>query len=364
GDQDERGEARVDQQMTPELLLALGPRWRHGLHDPGHRLASRRASPSLRGRRTARTTPVTDSPRLAAAARTTPLTDSPRLAAAARTTPLTDSPRLAAAARTTPVTDSPRLAAAARTTPLTDSPRLAAAALARPRSQTRLASRLRLALPFPPLQVPEDEEERGEQQRHQEERDRGAPAEVAGLDADLVREHGQNLARVTGAALGQEVHDAQVGEREDRVEEKPDHQDRKDHRHHHVAEALHEGAAVHLGGIEDLQRHRGEAREEDDRAEREGAPHVDRDTRGQRQMRLAEPDRPVGRAVPADQSRAAQRPVDHAELRVVHPLPGEHTDRDRQCERNHHETADELLSLELLEQEEGERRAQNTLENR
>src|SRR5207249_6594171 len=76
--------------------------------------------------------------------------------------------------------------------------------LARPRSQTRLASRLRLALPFPPLQVPEDEEERGEQQRHQEEPDRGAPAEVAGLDADLVREHGQNLARVTGAALGQE----------------------------------------------------------------------------------------------------------------------------------------------------------------
>src|SRR5207247_2222512 len=42
GDQDERGEARVDQQMTPELLLALGPRWRHGSHDPGHRLASPR----------------------------------------------------------------------------------------------------------------------------------------------------------------------------------------------------------------------------------------------------------------------------------------------------------------------------------
>src|SRR5206468_6147081 len=144
GDQDERGEARVDQQMTPELLLALGPRWRHGLHDPGHRLASRRASPSLRGRRSARTTPVTDSPRLAAAARTTPLTDSPRLAAAARTTPLTDSPRLAAAARTTPLTASPRLAAAARTTPLTDSPRLAAAARTTPLTDSpRLAAAAR-----------------------------------------------------------------------------------------------------------------------------------------------------------------------------------------------------------------------------
>src|SRR5207244_2736340 len=32
-------------------------------HDPIHRLASRRASPSLRGRRSARTTPFTDSPR-------------------------------------------------------------------------------------------------------------------------------------------------------------------------------------------------------------------------------------------------------------------------------------------------------------
>src|SRR5206468_8878078 len=137
GDQDERGEARVDQQMTPELLLALGPRWRHGLHDPGHRLASRRASPSLRGRRSARTTPVTDSPRLAAAARTTPVTDSPRLPAAGRTTPGPDSPRLPAAARRTPVTASPRLAAPGRRPSLSVPPPPRPPGRATPRARTR-----------------------------------------------------------------------------------------------------------------------------------------------------------------------------------------------------------------------------------
>src|SRR5881409_3807137 len=144
-----------------------------------------------------------------------------------------------------------------------------------------------MALPFPPLQVPEHQEERGDQQRNQEERDRRAPAQVSGLDTDLVREDRQDLARVTGAALGQKVHDAQVGQCEDRVEQESDHQDRKDHRHHHVTEPLHEGAAVHLGGIDDLERHRGEARQEHDRAERERAPHVDGDAGSQRQMGLA-----------------------------------------------------------------------------
>src|SRR5438034_6143858 len=72
-----------------------------------------------------------------------------------------------------------------------------------------------MALPFPPLQVPEHQEERGDQQRNQEERDRRAPAQVSGLDTDLVREDRQDLARVTGAALGQKVHDAQVGQCEE-----------------------------------------------------------------------------------------------------------------------------------------------------
>src|SRR5436309_15960594 len=40
-----------------------GPATPCGSHDPGHRLASRRASPSLRGRRSARTIRITDSPR-------------------------------------------------------------------------------------------------------------------------------------------------------------------------------------------------------------------------------------------------------------------------------------------------------------
>ena len=80
-------------------------------------------------------------------------------------------------------------------------------------------------------------------------------------------------------------------------------------------------------------------------------------------MRLAEPDGPALRAVAADEPRLVQEPVDHAELRVVHPLPGEHADRDGQRERDDDERAHELFPLEALEQEEGEARTQNALED-
>src|SRR5947208_2544257 len=210
------------------------------------------------------------------------------------------------------------------------------------------------ALPLPALDVPEHQDQRGEQQRNEEERDGRAAAEVPGLDADLVREHREDLARVGGTALGQQVHDAQIGQREHGVEQEPDHQDREDHRRHDVAEALEERAAIDLGGVEDFQRDRGEAGQQHDRAEREGAPHVDRDAGGQRQMRLAEPDGPALRAVAADQPGPAENPVDHAELRVVHPLPREHADRDGQRERDDDEDANELLAPEDLEEEERE----------
>src|SRR5215471_10877497 len=80
-------------------------------------------------------------------------------------------------------------------------------------------------------------------------------------------------------------------------------------------------------------------------------------------MRLAKPDGPARGSVAANEPEPAQAPVDHAELRVVHPLPGQHADRDGQRERDDDETSDQLLALEVLEQKEGQARAQHALED-
>src|SRR5207247_3256551 len=55
--------ARPGSQTRLAARVAEPPRPPLGSHDQDHRLASRRASPSLRGRRSARTTRITDSPR-------------------------------------------------------------------------------------------------------------------------------------------------------------------------------------------------------------------------------------------------------------------------------------------------------------
>src|SRR5262249_6858905 len=45
------------------------------------------------------------------------------------------------------------------------------------------------------------------------------------------------------------------------------------------------------------------------------------------------------------------------------PLPGQHADGDRQREGNDHEAANQLLALEILQQQEGQRRTEQTLED-
>src|SRR3989475_10945807 len=78
---------------------------------------------------------------------------------------------------------------------------------------------------------------------------------------------------------------------------------------------------------------------------------------------LGQPHRPIRGAIAPDEPDPAQKPVDDAELGVVHPLPGQHADADRQRERNHDQAAYELPSPEGLEQEEREGRAEKALEN-
>src|SRR5207245_9945860 len=95
----------------------------------------------------------------------------------------------------------------------------------------------------------------------------------------------------------------------------------------------------------------------------QAAPHVDHDARGQRQVGLAQPHRPVRGAVGSDDADPAQKPVDDAELRVVHPLPPEHADTDRERERDHDEAADELLAPEGLKQEKREAGPEQALED-
>src|SRR5262249_7596711 len=54
-------------------------------------------------------------------------------------------------------------------------------------------------------------------------------------------------------------------------------------------------------------------------------------------------------------------PVDDAELRVEHPLPGEDAQRDRERPGEHEEPSDHLAGGERPEQEEGEGGAEDAL---
>src|SRR5262249_61282269 len=91
---------------------------------------------------------------------------------------------------------------------------------------------------------------------------------------------------------------------------------------------------------------------------------VDPDAGEEGQVRLAEPDGPTLRAVTADEPGAAQSPIDDAELRVVHPLPGQHADGYGQGEGDDDERPNELLPTEVLTGEEGRARAQHALVDR
>src|SRR5207249_2578752 len=63
--QTRRGRRGLDHRLAYGYGSHSGPATSSGSHDQDYRLASRRAPPSLRGRRSARTTRITDSPRTA-----------------------------------------------------------------------------------------------------------------------------------------------------------------------------------------------------------------------------------------------------------------------------------------------------------
>ena len=213
------------------------------------------------------------------------------------------------------------------------------------------------------LEVSEHQDHQGQQQGEKKQGDRRPSSERSGLDPNLVGEHGQDLRGVRRTALGQEIHDAEIGQREHGVEEETDQQDRRDHRYDDVTKTLKEARPVHPRGVQDLVGHRREPCEQHDRRERKVAPHVDHDARGQRQVRLAQPHRPVSGAVGSDDADPAQEPVDDTELGVVHPLPAEHADTDRERERDHDEAANELLAPEGLKQEKREAGSEQALED-
>src|SRR5918911_1095903 len=64
------------------------------------------------------------------------------------------------------------------------------------------------------------------QHREQEERDGGALAEIAALQANLIRERREQVRGVHGAAAREDLHDVEVAEREDRREQHDDREHR------------------------------------------------------------------------------------------------------------------------------------------
>src|SRR3546814_10496275 len=102
-----------------------------------------------------------------------------------------------------------------------------------------------------------------------------------------------------------------------------------------MEEALPGVGAVDRGGLVQLRADRLHPGQQRDREERDAAPDVDGDDAAHREVGVTQP---VDALV--DQADLPQQPVQHAEGRVEHPLPGEGRQHRRDDERQQDEGAD------------------------
>ena len=102
-------------------------------------------------------------------------------------------------------------------------------------------------------------------------------------------EVGQDLGPVGGAAIGQDLHDHEVGRGPDRRQHDHDREHFAHLRDRDVPELVPAVGAVDPGGLVHLLGDRLEPGEEAHRVERRARPHHDRDHRGHRDLRVAEP---------------------------------------------------------------------------
>src|SRR5262249_56801328 len=101
-----------------------------------------------------------------------------------------------------------------------------------------------------------------------------------------------------------------------------------------------------------------QAGEQADGEERHPAPDVDDDNRDHGEVRIAEPIDPTG-----DQTEMVEDPIENAERRVEHPLPGESREHGRDDERQQDESTGERLATKITVEQHGQPQTEPQLED-
>src|SRR6202035_4675619 len=98
--------------------------------------------------------------------------------------------------------------------------------------------------------------------------------------------------------------------------------------------------------------------EQADGKERHAAPDVDNDDRDHGEVRIAQPVDPA-----CDQAEMVEQPVENAECRVEHPLPGEGREHGRDDEGQQDESAGQSLAAEIAVEQHGQPQSERQLED-
>jgi hypothetical protein len=101
-----------------------------------------------------------------------------------------------------------------------------------------------------------------------------------------------------------------------------------------------------------------QAGEQADGEERHPAPDVDDDNRDHGEVWIAQPVDPT-----ADQAEMVEEPIENAERRVEHPLPGESREHGRDNEREQDESTGKSLAAEITVEQHGQPQPERQLED-
>ena len=189
--------------------------------------------------------------------------------------------------------------------------------------------------------------------------ERRGVSELAVAEGALVGEEHGELRRAPGAALGEDVHEAERVEVPDEVERRDGDGDGPQCRPGHRAEPLPPVRAVEGGGLVELVRRVLETGEQRDGRLRHARPDSDDDDRRQSQLEAAQPV-----DVGVDDPESLEDGVEDAGVGVVDELPEDRDDDRRHGPRHQRQGADKPLEPQTRVEQQGQPEGQDELEDR
>src|SRR5713101_995804 len=189
------------------------------------------------------------------------------------------------------------------------------------------------------------------QQRHKEERDRGARGEVAALNAQGKSQRRQGLRGVERPAGREDVDNGHVCEGKDEAEEHGNADNGPHHGNDDLELRAPEAGAIHRGRLRNVLGNSSAAGEQYNRGKWHQAPTVDQKDGSDGETRLAEPHRGAERLVDV---YGHKDPGDHAVDRIEDPFPPDGAERDGSNPRQKNQKTDDAAATKGLFQEYGE----------